>query len=102
MSYLVQLLLPLHDNEGELFSPGMHGQVKTELKDKFGGVTAYSRSAAEGQWKTGERDVRDEIVVYEVMVSEIHPEWWRSYRSSLEARFKQDEVVIRALAIQRL
>lgn len=101
MPHLIQLLLPLHDNEGRSFPPGMHGQVKQELKDKFGGVTAYNRSTAEGQWKAGERDFSDEIVVYEVMAPEADPEWWRAYRQELESRFLQEEVVVRVLTIQR-
>lgn len=102
MAYLIQLLLPLRDNQGDPFPPGMHGRVKNELKEKFGGVTAYNRSAAEGQWKTDQQEIHDELIVYEVMTPEVDSSWWTGYRSDLENRFKQEEVVIRALTIQRL
>jgi len=36
------------------------------------------------------------------MVAELDRGWWAAYRGELEQRFRQDEVVVRALAIERL
>jgi hypothetical protein len=36
------------------------------------------------------------------MVDSLDRTWWGGYRKVLETRFAQDEVVIRALAMQRL
>ena len=69
---------------------------------KFGGLTAYARSPAEGLWKDSEGPVQDVIVVYEVMVDQLDTEWWARYRAALEKRFLQEEVVIRALPMKRL
>jgi hypothetical protein len=41
-------------------------------------------------------------VIYEVMTGKLEKRWWRGYRLALEARFRQEEVVIRAQEIQRL
>ncbi|HYE92005.1 MAG TPA: hypothetical protein VEA38_13330 [Terriglobales bacterium] len=66
-------------------------------------MTAYARAPATGLWvpQPG-RTTRDDIVVYEVMVEELDRAWWGAYRRALEARFAQDELVIRAHLIERL
>jgi flavin-binding protein dodecin len=48
------------------------------------------------------RTSRDDIVVFEVMVRGLDAAWWREYRAELEARFRQDVVVVRALAMRLL
>lgn len=49
--HLVQILLPLFDNEGEAI-PQLHfRRVAEELADRFGGLTAFTRAPAEGRWK---------------------------------------------------
>ena len=98
--HLVQILLPLSDNEGNRFPREAYGRVRAELVERFGGLTAFTRAPAEGLWAEGGATSRDEIVVFEVMVEELDRDWWRSYRRDLEARFRQDVVVIRAQAIE--
>ncbi len=100
--HLIQLLLPLYANDQEVFPAEMHAQVKTELSEKFGGLTAYTRSPAEGRWRGLEKDVNDEIVIYEVMVPSLDTAWWGEYREMMETRFHQDEVIIRALPMLKL
>ncbi len=101
--HLVQLLLPLYDNEGRRFPPAHYDAVRTELADRFGGLTAYSRAPAEGVWTEGEGPpAHDDVVVYEVMVDALDREWWRGFRADLERRFAQDELVVRAHAMERL
>ena len=107
--YLIELLLPLRDNQGVAFDRGHFDRVRDELVDRFGGVTAFIRSPAEGVWKD-DKDaapnesaaVRDDVVIYEVMSDGLERDWWRAYREDLTARFAQDELVIRATAIERL
>lgn len=91
MSSLVQFLLPVYD-EG----------VARELTDRFGGLTAYARSPARGLWEDDGDVKRDDIIVYEVMVDELDTDWWSAYRKSLEQRFDQKEVVVRAWDIRRI
>jgi hypothetical protein len=73
------------------------------LTEQFGGVTAYTRAPATGLWETAEgQTVRDQVVVYEVMVEELDRTWWVGLRQELEAQFAQDELVVRTQDIQRL
>jgi hypothetical protein len=72
------------------------------LTERFGGVTSYVGGPAEGRWKTGGATERDTIVLLEVMTDTLDARWWRELRRRLEAEFKQDEVVIRSLEMQRL
>lgn len=101
--HLVEVLLPVYDNDGTPFARDMFDEVRRELTDRFGGVTAFVRAPAEGLWK--EEDgavVRDDIVLFEVMTVRLDRSWWEDYRNVLRARFHQDELVVRASAVQRL
>jgi hypothetical protein len=42
------------------------------------------------------------VVVVEVMTDHLDRAWWDAYRRELEARFRQDELVVRAMQIERL
>ena len=100
---LIEILLPLRDNEGRRFPPELWTWLRETLVERFGGLTAFSRSPAEGLWEEegGERS-RDEIAVFEVMADTLDRSWWRGFREELERRFRQEEVVIRASAAERL
>ncbi len=101
--HLVQLLLPLRDDEGRAFPSSHYAELRETLTQHFGGLTAYSRAPAEGLWAPdGAPPARDDVVVYEVMVDALDAAWWRALRVDLEARFAQDELVIRAHPIRRL
>lgn len=100
---LVQLLLPLYDNTGAQFPKHLYLQVRNELIERFGGLTAYTQAPANGLWQeSGEDLVRDDLVTYEVMVEELDPAWWHQYRAMLEIRFRQEQLVIRAHPIRLL
>ena len=103
MAFLVQMILPVYDNDDRPFSPTQFLQVRRELTDRFGGVTAYTRAPAEGFWEdaTGQTH-RDDVVNVEVMTDTWEPDWWRRYASELATRFAQEEVVVRAIACERL
>lgn len=102
--HLIQLFLPLYDNEGSAIPRAELHRVRDELAERFGGLTAYTRAPAEGVWENGSDGARtrDDVVVYEVMTEMLDETWWRSYRASLEQRFRQEELVIRALEARRL
>lgn len=101
--HLVQLLIPLQDEQGRPFPRAHYDNLARRLTDQFGGVTAYTRAPATGLWEdeSGER-VRDQVIVYEVMVADLDRVWWAALRQQLEAQFAQDEVVIRALGMERV
>jgi hypothetical protein len=100
---LVQLLLPLTDNDGRAFAPDVYADLHETLTARFGGLTAYMRSPAEGLWapRTGELN-RDRVVLVEVMDTDFDAHWWRSCRTTLERVLRQESVVIRALPMEQL
>jgi hypothetical protein len=100
--HLIQILLPLKDNDGQPFDPGAFGHVRSELAERFGGITTFTRAPAEGVWKEAGRTSRDDLVVFEVMTPTLDRPWWEGYRGGLERRFRQDVIVVRAMPIDML
>jgi hypothetical protein len=101
--HIIEILLPLRDNAGRPFPTQDLARVREELVEHFGGLTAFTRSPAEGLWKEGDGDrSRDEIVIFEVMADWLDRGWWRDYRAQLEARFRQEEIVVRAREVELL
>ena len=100
--HIVQFLLPLRDNERRAFPRADFEKVRTELTERFGGITAFLQSPAAGAWKEEGETVSDEMVLYEVMVEPLDRAWWSGYRAELERRFRQERVVMRALGAETL
>lgn len=101
--HLVELFLPLYDNEGTTFPRALIDQVRGELMEQFGGVTAFVRSPAVGVWEDDDGKVsRDDVILFEVMAGAVDRGWWSQYRHRLEQRFAQDEILIRATRVERL
>jgi len=101
--HLIQFLLPLHDNNNQKFPDTHFKSVRQDLADRFGGVTAFVRSPAVGLWKEGNDELnRDEVVMFEVMAEQLDKEWWVDYRTKLQEKFHQDEVLIWASIITKL
>ena len=100
---LVQVLLPTHRRDGIAVASEEFARVRVELTERFGGVTAYSRSPATGLWKRDDEEIeRDQVIMIEVVVDAFDREWWARYREQLETRFGQEEVLARALAMERI
>ncbi len=95
-THLIQILLPLFDNDGHAFNEELFGKVRRELTARFGGLTAFTSAPAQGLWNDEGETKHDEIVVFEVMADQLDADWWRAYRSALEREFRQDTIVIRA------
>lgn len=101
--HLVQILLPVADNDGKSFPPGHFETVREVLTKRFGGLTAFTRAPAEGLWRSApETTSRDDIVVLEVMAETMDREWWSAYKRELETHFRQREIVVRAQEIELL
>ena len=100
---LVQLLLPLHDNHKQAFPIAYFKNVREDLTNHFGGVTAFVRSPAVGLWKENSDDINhDEVVMFEVLTEQLDKEWWADYRKQLQERFRQEELLIWASNITKL
>ena len=102
MTHLVQILLPLYGADGARLPQALFDEVRTELVERFGGLTAYSRAPARGLWDDGAGVEHDDIVVYEVMADDLDRAWWAGYRGALTQRFRQQELVVRAHPIETL
>lgn len=100
--HLIQILLPLSDNERHPFPRDHFDKVALELTERFGGATAYTRSPAEGRWTGQGHSNAEEVVVIEVMIDRLDAEWWTQYRKGLEARFRQLHIIVRAQSVQLL
>jgi hypothetical protein len=96
------MLLPLYDNAGRRVPHERFARLRDELTERFGGVTAFLRSPAQGTWKEGAEVDRDEVVMCEVVVEHLDRAWWSEYRRALEERFGQRELMIRALEAEPL
>jgi hypothetical protein len=100
--HLIQILLPVHDDDGQAFGAHHYEGLVHELTERFGGVTSYMRSPAEGRWNQGGETEHDEIVVVEVMADDLDRPWWAALRERLAEEFKQDEIIIRSQRMERL
>jgi hypothetical protein len=94
--HVVEILLPLYKDDGGSFGHDLFGAVRRELVGRFGGLTAFTRGPAEGLWENEGDVTRDEIVIFEVMAEALDMAWWADYRRSLEQRFEQEAIVVRA------
>lgn len=92
---IVEVFLPLDRGDGSPIEPDLVEGFVAGLADRFGGATAYSRAPADGVWKSESGFKRDRILVIEVMLDAVDQEWWRTYRSRLEAELGQDQILIR-------
>jgi hypothetical protein len=71
--HLAELLLPLNDNGGRPLGPEKYTAVREHLIERFGGVTAFTRSPAQDTTTDKGKTVHDEIVVFEVMTKPSTP-----------------------------
>ena len=100
--HLVQILLPVFGNDGENVLQAAYPRIREELVARFGGLTAFLQSPAEGLWKESDRHSRDDIVMVEVMVETVERTWWEEYRKHLQKVLRQESIVIRAVPMERL
>ena len=57
--HLVKIFLPLNDNNGRPFDAEKYVAVREHLTERFGGLTAFSRSPAQGTTSDGGKTVHD-------------------------------------------
>lgn len=105
MSFLVEIFLPLYkgkgDGSGQRVGKEILDSVRTELTEKYGGVTAYLRSPASGEWKDEQAHVvHDDLVIFEVMTDSLEKDWWTKFKRRLESIFQQKEILIRATTVE--
>ena len=94
---VVEVFLPLQLPDKRPQPKTLFAEVRRELIERFGGLTAHSRAPAQGVWEddSGQPEL-DNILIIEVIDRNFDRRWWEDYRRSLERRFAQEEVLIRA------
>ena len=101
--HVIEIFLPLKRNDGSDQPHALFAEVRKELVERFGGLTAFSRAPAEGLWEDEDGRVdRDQILIFEVLADALDRSWWDGFRSRLERMFGQEEILIRASAVERL
>jgi hypothetical protein len=99
---LIEIFVPLIDGENWGAGDGVFQEIRSELIEKFGGLTMYSRAPARGYYRTNGKVDRDDLVVVEVMTDDLDREWWHGFRRRLESRLRQEEVLVRAREFHKL
>jgi len=101
--HLVQMFLPVTDNQGAPLPKQLFARVRETLVERFGGLTAYARAPASGLWaENSSAVVADDLVVYEVVVEQVDRAWWREYLSTLESEFRQERLHVRSMQVDVL
>jgi hypothetical protein len=100
--HLIEILLPLKDPDGNAFPADAYDGLAQLLSERFGGVTGFFRSPAEGRWESGGATEHDDIVVLEVMADHLERSWWSQLRKDLMREFAQNDIVIRSHEVERL
>ncbi|MDR3490293.1 MAG: hypothetical protein P4M05_36160 [Bradyrhizobium sp.] len=101
--FVVELFLPLDMPDGTAIPGSTFDRIKAELTFRFGGITAFLKSPADGAWQASSRAiVHDRVAVFEIMVDNVDVEWWRAYRQKLEAELNQQEVLARLYQVTKL
>jgi hypothetical protein len=102
--HLIQIFVPLFDNEGQRFSQSDFEGVRRQLVERFGGMTAFVQSPALGLWKDAQsgETAHDDVILIEVMVDAVDRAWWSAYRRALEQTFRQEEILLWAIACDRI
>jgi len=102
-SLLIQLLLPLQDENGEVFPAARYAKVHKQLIEKFGGLTLYQRNPAEGYWKNGSsKTIKEPMLVHEVLSGAIEEDFWKQLKSSLMKEFRQQDIQITCSRISKI
>jgi hypothetical protein len=97
--FLIELFIPLTNNEGVRFPESAFKEIEDTITEKFGGLTSYPRAPANGIWDDGRKSQSDELLVYEVMTDALDKPWWEACRRNLEERFQQEKILMRATAV---
>jgi hypothetical protein len=100
---LIQMLLPVSASRTDAEADARVKETRRELIEAFGGITAYLQTPAQGVWTSpeGERE-RDAVVMVEIVTETFDRAWWQAYAATLAARFRQDVIHVRALAVDVL
>ena len=93
MSFVTQILLPMHDNSGRRFGRSHFVAFHARMIRKYGGWTR--KGLAEGAWLSPAGDFHsDEHWVYEIGHPRRDRQFWRAEKERLKTEFDQEEIWI--------
>lgn len=99
--HLIQIFVPQFIKKKRI-SKKILEALAFELSQSFGGATAYLRSPALGLWKKRTKLDREQILVFEVMVTRLQRREWAKRRLAWQKMFRQEKLLIRSLEIDIL
>ena len=103
MEHMVQILMPLQDHQGQPFPQAVLDEMRRDLMAHFSGVNMHLRAPAPSVWAAPEgHDRHADVVIFEVMCERLDRCWWHDYRRHLESRFRQQEIIVRAVPVEKL
>lgn len=65
-------------------------------------LAAPPHAPAKGIWKDGREKAHDDIVIMQVMTDNLDRVWWQDYREALQGRLRQDEILVRSTACEKI
>ncbi|MFC3199459.1 hypothetical protein ACFOET_17690 [Parapedobacter deserti] len=93
---LVQVFVPLVDNDGNRFPEEKFKDLQSALTEKFGGITVYRQMSIEGLWKeTNKRTDKDMLAIFEVLADVVDTDYWEQLKARLATKFRQKDLLIR-------
>ena len=93
-----EIYLPTTHNDGTPVDPRIIQEIKETLTNAFGGYTHLTHRN-EGVWRIGGVTFRDEVTIVRVLDSGEKSFDMEKFKDSLEARLKQDSVLIVGRAV---
>jgi hypothetical protein len=102
--HIVNIYLPQVNNAGIAFNEAIYLSIRTELIQKFGGLTQYDQVPAIGYWKeNADKPISKDLVIhYEVICNRLTKKYWEDFRLRMEKIFQQTQILIVAHPIVAL
>jgi hypothetical protein len=96
-----EILLPLRFNDGQPVPGELISQTLLEIEDRFGAVSAETQSV-QGQWRHQGTTYRDDLTRIFVDVPDLPEslEFFRQFKETLKARFRQIDIWMTSYPIQ--
>ena len=102
--HIINIYLPQVNEAGMAFDEAIYLSIRTELIQKFGGLTQYDQVPAIGYWKeNADKPISKDLVIhYEVICNKLTKKYWADFRRRMEKIFQQTQILIVAHPIVAL
>lgn len=98
-----EIYVPLCDNQGKEINPQWLQDLKTRLRERFGGFT-YFPQEGHGEWKTGGQTFHDRIVIIRVLTPEEWEaaKWFHDLKNELTHQYGQSDFLITSRQVEKV